>query len=173
MNHIVIIGFMGSGKTRVGKRIAKDLELDFVDLDKIVTAKMKMPVSEIFQRFGEPFYRAMETYSVKSLLQADKRMVISLGAAFPCQEQNEEYIRKLGTVVYLKGSANVILGRLREIPGSPLETTGEEKIIRMLNARDPVYRKFADITVETGVVSFDELVRKIETELKKTVEKKE
>ena len=168
MNHIVIIGFMGSGKTRVGKRIAKDLGLNFVDLDRTVTAKMKMSVSDIFQKFGEPFFRAMETYIVKGLLDSEERMVISLGAACPCQEQNESYIRQLGTVVYLKGSPEVILGRLREVPGSMLESAGEEKVVRMLNARDPVYQKFADITVQTGVVSFEELVKKIEAELDKT-----
>ena len=67
MNHIVVIGFMGSGKTRVGKRLAKDLHLSFVDLDKAITTKVKMSVSEIFKRFGEPFYRAMETFAVKEL----------------------------------------------------------------------------------------------------------
>ena len=126
-----------------------------------------MSASDIFQKFGEPFFRAMETYIVKGLLESEDRMVISLGAACPCQEQNEAYIRQLGTVVYLKGSPEVILGRLREVPGSLLESAGEEKVIRMLHARDPVYQKFADITVQTGVVSFEELVKKIETKLEK------
>ena len=166
MNHIVIIGFMGSGKTRVGKRIAKDLNLPFADLDKIVAAKLKMSASEIFQKYGEPFYRAMETYTIKNLLgENTEKMVISLGAAFPCQEQNAEYIRKLGTVVYLKGSPEVILGRLRGMPGNDMEEAEEEKLVRLMHARDPVYKKFADITVQTGVVSFEELVTGIEKKL--------
>ena len=54
MNHIVIIGFMGSGKTRVGKRLANDLNMPFVDVDKAIVKKMGMSIKEIYQRFGEP-----------------------------------------------------------------------------------------------------------------------
>ena len=59
MNHIVVIGFMGSGKTRVGKRLSSDLGLTFVDVDKVIVRKMNMPVKEIFQRFGEPYYLSL------------------------------------------------------------------------------------------------------------------
>ena len=62
MNHIVIIGFMGSGKTRVGKRLAKDFNLPFVDVDRVVSKKMNLTMKEIFDRFGEPFYRARARY---------------------------------------------------------------------------------------------------------------
>ena len=56
MNHIVVIGFMGSGKTRVGKRLSSDLGLTFVDVDKVIVKKMNMSVKEILQKFGEPYY---------------------------------------------------------------------------------------------------------------------
>ena len=59
MNHVVIIGFMGSGKTRVGKQLSKDLGLPFVDLEKIITKRMNLSAREIFERFGEPYYRAL------------------------------------------------------------------------------------------------------------------
>ena len=104
MNHIVIIGFMGSGKTRVGKRLAKDFDIPFVDIDRVVTKKMNLSSKEIFDRFGEPFYRALETTAVKALIEDPEQKVISLGSGLPMQEQNEKYIKKLGTVVYLKGS---------------------------------------------------------------------
>ncbi len=169
MSHIVVIGFMGSGKTRVGKRLAKDLELPFIDLDKAIATRMKMSVSDIFKKFGEPFYRALETYLVKLLVEDRTRTVVSLGAAFPMQEQNEELMRQLGTVIYLKGSGETLLERIRSSPGNVLERgeTTEDKILRMLNARDPVYQKFADITVVTGVKSFDGLIEQIEGELVK------
>ena len=79
MNHVVIIGFMGSGKTRVGKQLAKDLELPFVDLDRLITKKMNLSSREIFEKFGEPYYRALETLAVKQLIQDPERKVISLG----------------------------------------------------------------------------------------------
>ena len=77
MNHIVIIGFMGSGKTRVGKRLAKDLGLPFIDVDRLIVKKMNMSVKEVFERFGEPFYRALETMAVKELSTDGERKVIS------------------------------------------------------------------------------------------------
>ena len=90
MNHIVIIGFMGSGKTRVGKRLSKDLGLEFVDVDKVITKRMNLTVKDIFRRFGEPFYRALETTTIKALIQDEERKVISLGAGLPMQEQNKK-----------------------------------------------------------------------------------
>ena len=103
MNHIVIIGFMGSGKTRVGKRLSQDLNLPFVDVDKVIVRKMDLSIKEIFQRFGEPFYRALETMTIKSLLEDPERKVISLGSGLPMQEQNEKYLKKLKTIIYIKG----------------------------------------------------------------------
>ena len=66
MNHVVIIGFMGSGKTRVGKQLSKDLGLQFVDLDKLITKKMNLSAREIFEKFGEAYYRALETVALKA-----------------------------------------------------------------------------------------------------------
>lgn len=167
MNHIVVIGFMGSGKTRVGKRLAKDFQLPFVDLDKAVTTKMKMPVSEIFKRFGEPFYRAMETFMVKELMEDSQKKVISLSAAFPAQEQNEKYMKNLGTVVYLKASPEVILERLEATGDERLKNgeISEEKIRKMLHGRAPVYEKQADVVAVTGVKPFEGLIREIEEKL--------
>ena len=108
MNHIVIIGFMGSGKTRVGKRLAKDLGLPFIDVDRLIVKKMNMSVKEVFERFGEPFYRALETMAVKELSTDGERKVISVSAGLPLQEQNQKYLQNMGTIIYLKGSAATI-----------------------------------------------------------------
>ena len=145
MNHVVIIGFMGSGKTRVGKQLSKDLGLPFVDLEKIITKRMNLSAREIFERFGEPYYRALETLALKQLIQDSERKVISLGAGLPLQEQNEKYLRELGTVVYLKGSLATLKKRLIQ--------------------RDPVYLMFADSQVTTGEVPFEELIKEIEEKL--------
>ena len=168
MNHIVIIGFMGSGKTRVGKRLSKDLSLPFVDVDKVITKKMDMSVKEVFQRFGEPFYRALETMTIKALIEDPEKKVISLGSGLPIQEQNQKYIGQLGTVVYLKGSADTLKKRL-EGGGStsPLLEGGDidEKVKKLLKQRDPIYAKFANIQVVTGVKPFDDLIKEIEEKL--------
>lgn len=147
MNHVVIIGFMGSGKTRVGKQLSKDLGLPFVDLEKIITKRMNLSAREIFERFGEPYYRALETLALKQLIQDSERKVISLGAGLPLQEQNEKYLRELGTVVYLKGSLATLKKRLEGSKKDPM-LDGEDrddKIKKLLKQRDPVYEKFLDL----------------------------
>ena len=119
MNHIVIIGFMGSGKTRVGKRLAKDLGLPFIDVDRLIVKKMNMSVKEVFERFGEPFYRALETMAVKELSTDGERKVISVSAGLPLQEQNQKYLQNMGTIIYLKGSAATLIKRLKEATIQP------------------------------------------------------
>ena len=160
MNHIVIIGFMGSGKTRVGKRLAKDLGLPFIDVDRLIVKKMNMSVKEVFERFGEAFYRALETMAVKELSTDSERKVISVSAGLPLQEQNQKYLQSMGTIIYLKGSAATLIKRLEGTENK------EEKIKKLLKQRDPVYEKFADIKVVTGVKPFDELIAEIEEKLK-------
>ena len=160
MNHVVIIGFMGSGKTRVGKQLSKDLGLSFVDLERLITRKMNMSAREIFQRFGEPYYRALETVALKQLIQDNERRVISLGAGLPLQEQNEKYLKELGTLATLKK-------RLEGSSKDPMldGDDRDEKIKKLLKQRDPVYQKFADVTVVTGEKPFEELIKEIEEKL--------
>ncbi len=167
MNHIVIIGFMGSGKTRVGKRLAQDLDLPFVDVDRMIIKKMGMSIKELFEKFGEPFYRAMETVIIKELVEDTEQRIISLGSGLPMQEQNQKYIKKLGTVVYLKGSLATLTKRLDGSSNPLIEGDDQtDKIKKLLKQRDPVYAKYADITVVTGEQPFESLIKEIETELK-------
>lgn len=167
MNHIVIIGFMGSGKTRVGKRLAEDMNLPFVDVDKVIVKKMNLSIREINQKFGDPFYRALETMTIKELINTKERMVISLSAGLPLQEQNDPYIKKLGTVVYLKGSLETLKKRLEGSSKDPLldGDDRDEKIKKLLKQRDPVYAKYADIVAVTGVKPFEGLIQEIKEKL--------
>ncbi|MGN8630903.1 shikimate kinase [Blautia sp. HCP3S3_G3] len=167
MNHIVIIGFMGSGKTRVGKRLAQEYGLPFIDVDRVVTKKMNLTISEIFQRFGEPYYRALETLVIKELTNDKERKVISLGSGLPIQEQNQKYLKDLGTIIYLKGSLETLKKRLEAGSNNPLleGDDREDKIKKLLKQRDPVYAKYADIEVITGVKPFEALIEEIKEKL--------
>ncbi len=163
MRHIVLIGFMGSGKTKTGKRLAEELGLTFVDVDKKITSEMKMSVTDIFSRFGEVFFRALETKTIKELRQMEKRAVISVGGGLPMQEQNHKYLKELGTVVYLKGSPETLQKRLGGDQSRPLLSGAnmEEKLRQMLKTREPVYEKLADVTVITSGQPMKKLIREI------------
>ena len=157
------------GAKRAGIRniLSRDLGLPFVDLEKLIVKKMNLSVREIFEKFGEPFFRALETMALKELINDSERRVISLGSGLPLQEQNQKYLKELGTVVYLKGSLETLKKRLEGSSKDPL-LDGEDrddKIKKLLKQRDPVYQKFADIQVVTGVKPFEELVHEIEEKL--------
>ncbi len=176
MNHIVIIGFMGSGKTRVGKKLSQDLGIPFVDVDKVVTGKMNMSMKEIFQRFGEPFYRALETVEIKDLAQDPEQKVISVGSGVPLLEQNQKYLKEMGTVVYIKGSYETLRKRLESSGNYPIsdeedQEEQEEKLRKMIRQRDQVYEKFKDVEVVTGVKSFEGLIKEIEEKLEPYLKK--
>ena len=147
MNHVVIIGFMGSGKTRVGKQLSRDLGLPFVDLEKLIVKKMNLSVREIFEKFGEPFFRALETMALKELINDSERRVISLGSGLPLQETLKKRLEGSSKDPLLDGEDR------------------DDKIKKLLKQRDPVYQKFADIQVVTGVKPFEELVHEIEEKL--------
>lgn len=170
MNHIVIIGFMGSGKTKVGKHLASDLNLQFVDVDKAITEKMKMNIGELNEKFGEPYYRALETFFIKELLQDSQQKVISLSSGGPMQEQNAKYLKELGTIVYLKASAGTLIKRLEKSGGNTIleSEDGEEKFKKLLKQREPVYEKFSDVQVVTGVKPFMELIEEIKQKIEAT-----
>ncbi len=173
-NHIVIIGFNGSGKKRVGKRLAKDLGLPYVDVDKEIVRKMKMSINEIYTRFGEPFYRALETTQIKELAEIDLKCVISVGAGLPLQEQNHKCLKELGTVVYLKASVETLAKRLQDSGNFHGGENVPERIKKLLAVRGPIYEKMADLEVVTGEKPFDDLIDEIEKKLEnceKTVEK--
>ena len=105
MNHIVIIGFMGSGKTRVGKRLAKDFNLPFVDVDRVVSKKMNLTMKEIFDRFGEPFYRALETTVTTKALDRmiRNRRSFLWGPVFRCRNRMQNILKKLGNCSIFEG----------------------------------------------------------------------
>lgn len=169
MGHIVLIGFMGSGKTETGKRLAKEMGIPFLDVDKKITSEMRMSVADIFSRFGEVFFRALETKAIKELGETEERMVISVGGGLPMQPQNHKYLKKMGTIVYLKGSVDTLKKRLRGDRTRPLLQGAdlEGKIRKMLASREPVYEELADITVVTANQPFGELIRQIREELEK------
>lgn len=167
MRHIVLIGFMGSGKTETGKRLAQEMKLPFLDVDKKITSEMRMSVADIFNRFGEVFFRALETKAIKELGQEKQRMVISVGGGLPMQQQNHKYLKEIGIVVYLKGSVDTLKKRLQGDRTRPLLQGAdlEGKIRKMLAAREPVYEKLADVTVVTADQPYSELIRQIRTQV--------
>jgi shikimate kinase len=112
-NHILyIIGFMGSGKTTAGKRIASLLGWTFVDLDRKIEEHTGLKIPDIFSRYGEDFFRKVEAEVLKSLV-TDSDTVISTGGGTPCYGDNMEFMLGTGLTIYLKLTPVQLMTRLR------------------------------------------------------------
>lgn len=141
MNRIVLMGFMGAGKTTIGKRLAKVLGCRFLDTDEMIEQEQERKISDIFQKDGEAAFRDMETELLKRLKQSDEMFVLSIGGGMPVREENRELLREIGTVIYLKTSKEEIIRRVSGDQNRPLLQGGslEEKVTSLMTAREQIY----------------------------------
>ncbi|WP_417359380.1 shikimate kinase [Galbibacter sp.] len=111
---IVLIGYMGSGKSTVGKVLAKQLEMDFIDFDNYIEAKENRSIPEIFKQKGEVYFRNKETQYLGELLDENPNVVVSLGGGTPCFGTNMQTIVEASpNVFYLKLSVDKLISRLK------------------------------------------------------------
>lgn len=163
MKNIILIGFMGAGKTTLGRQLSRQLGVSFVDTDERIEQEQGRKISNIFEKEGEQFFRNLETKQLQKLLQEDKRRVISVGGGLPVQEQNHELLKQLGSTVYLKATKETLVQRLSGDTGRPLLQGGnlEDKIKQLMHAREHVYEQVADVTVQTDNMGLLEAVKAI------------
>jgi shikimate kinase len=161
MNSIVLVGFMGAGKTVVGRRLAELLDMVFVDLDELIEEKLKMSVNEIFERFGEHFFREVERDVVSEISNRD-RLVVATGGGIVLDSRNVENLKDLGCLIHLFARPDVILDRTKDSHRRPLlETRDREvRIERLLNERKPFYAK-AHYEIDTSDLDVEDIAEKI------------
>lgn len=150
--NIVLSGFMGCGKTTVGRRLAAALGMKFVDMDLYIEKKIGKTVREIFDEYGEAYFRALETETVRELSES-KDYVIATGGGTLMQPQNvEEFHRGGGTIYYLDVPLAALQERLKNDRRRPLLQTPDRRAVieRLLNERKPKYLASADIVVDAG-----------------------
>ncbi len=163
MDNIILIGFMGCGKTSVGMRLAERLAFRFSDTDRIIEEGCKKSISSIFAEEGEEFFRKLETNTIKGLIGRLTDTVLSVGGGLPVKEENAGLLRQLGQVVYLKASRETIRKRLAGDTTRPLLSgeQAEEKTDALLKFRTPIYEAAAHITVTTDGRKFDDIIDEI------------
>lgn len=163
MKRIVLMGFMGAGKTTIGKALAEKLSWDFIDTDAEIEKEQGRKISEIFETEGEQAFRDMETRLLKKLEKSEERFVLSIGGGMPVKEENRELLRQIGTVVYLKATKEELVRRLSGDTSRPLLQGGalEEKVAALMAARESIYVETAHQEVVTDGKSVKELIEKI------------
>lgn len=169
-DNIILIGFMGCGKTSVGIRLSYRLKRIMIDTDKWIERRQGMSVSEIFATQGEEAFRGMETECLRELLRTANEQIISVGGGLPMREENHGLLKKLGRVFYLSASPETIYGRVKSDTSRPLLQVADpmEQICTLLKQRAPVYEACADVILEVSGKTFDEILDQIEQEMKGT-----
>lgn len=167
-DHVIMTGFMGAGKTTVGKALAKKENIPFLDTDQLIEQKAGMTISRIFEVQGEEAFRNMETAVLEELQNRTERSVISVGGGLPLREENRELLWKLGTVVYLKVQPETVLERLKGDRTRPMLQGGEakERVTTLLAYRTPLYQKAANLVVEADDKRVGEIADEIMEKLK-------
>lgn len=163
---IVLIGFMGTGKSSVGRRLARTTGSPRFDTDQMIATALKMPITKIFARLGEERFREEET-TVLEKLEAAQPSIIVTGGGVVLRAKNIERLHELGTVVCLTADLPTLLKRLARRSHRPLLQTENrvETVQTLLLKREPLYREAADFTVDTSALSHDQVAQSIEDSL--------
>jgi shikimate kinase len=151
MKNIVLTGFMGTGKTAVGRELSRLLSMQLVDIDAEIESTRKMTINEIFKRFGEKCFRDIETETIRKYASG-RNLIISTGGGAVLREENMEALRENGIVFCLDACAETILERTGRSDDRPLLRTEDPmaKIKELLSFRRPFYEKAGTLIATDG-----------------------
>jgi shikimate kinase len=161
IRNLALVGFMGAGKTAVGRLVAEHLRFKFVDTDELIETRTGRTIPQIFAQDGESHFRALEKEVVQQLAETQK-LVISTGGGLPTNQANLDQLKQHALVVCLWASADKIYERVRTQTHRPLLQTTDPfaKIQELLAARAPFYRQ-ADVLLNTDNRSVRQVAQQV------------
>ena len=149
-SNIVLIGFMGSGKTTTGLKLSYKLHMPVEDTDRLIEKKQGISISEIFAQDGEEAFRRMETELLRDIVGRKYGRILSVGGGMPVREENRALLKQCGKVFYLRAKAETIYDRIKEDTTRPLLQCADplSKIQELLAERSEAYEKCADVILD-------------------------
>lgn len=167
MKSVVLIGFMGSGKTTVGIRLSWKLKMSVEDTDKMIERRAGKSISDIFATEGESAFRQMETNLLKEISEKNYSRILSVGGGTPVNPVNRPLLKKCGTVVYLRLQPETVYKRLKDDIQRPLLQCDDplERIRTLLATRESAYTECADIIIDVDDITIDQVVDEILKEM--------
>jgi shikimate kinase len=158
---LVLIGFMGTGKSSLGRLLAKKLNYRFIDTDQLIEERQGCSITKIFSQVGEVGFRRLENELARELVLAES-VVIATGGGFPLNPENIALLRRNGLIITLQATAETIYRRVCQEQHRPLLAEGDplNRIITLLAARAPIYQN-TDLTLDTTAKSLDALVAEV------------
>ena len=146
--NIAIIGFMGTGKTTVSSALSKITGLKEIDVDAYIVEKAKMSISEIFEKYGEEYFRNLETESLREIAN-NKNQIISCGGGAVLKDENVDILKNSGTIVLLTATPETIFDRVKDHTHRPIlnNDMSLSHVKSLMEKREPRYQSVADIKV--------------------------
>jgi shikimate kinase len=169
--NIVLIGYRGSGKSTVGRRLAVRLKLKFVDIDDLIEERQGVPISDIVNSHGWGHFRKLEKGTIEEISKRD-RLIIAPGGGAVLDTDNVKALRKNGFIIWLKADKQTLLKRLNQDPGTNTRRptlTGQgtsEELKEVMSLREPIYERVSEIQIDTSRLDVKTVVENILTVLK-------
>jgi shikimate kinase len=165
---IVLIGFMGAGKSSVGRTLARITGLARFDTDELVSVQFGLTIPEIFDIHGEEKFREAETEALRQLSDKGHAIIVT-GGGIVLRPENVALLRKLGFIVNLEADEEILFRRISRRTTRPLLRTENPRatLMKLLRLRRPRYREVADIQVDTSLLRHDQVAKRILEEIQK------
>jgi shikimate kinase len=163
-DNVLLVGFMGAGKSVCGRLLARRLGRCFIETDDMIVSREGRSIPEIFRERGEEAFRRLEAETLEAL-RLKSGDVIATGGGLPCREGRMEALRALGT--WLRGDLPALLERAGRIGGRPMLERSPAEVEALYRAREPYYAR-AHITIDTVGLGVDQVVSRVLTALRET-----
>ena len=163
-SNLILIGFMGTGKSTIARQLSKQLDKPFFEMDEMIVQKEGMEISDIFKEKGEDYFRNVETTLLKNLLQKE-RGILSCGGGIVLRDENIQAMKNHGTVILLTATPETILKRVKHNQSRPV-LNGKKNIndiTKLMKERESRYQMAADITISTDDKSLSQICEEITT----------
>jgi len=169
--NLVLIGYRGSGKSTVGRKLASRLKMKFVDIDDLIEDHQGVPISDIVKSHGWGHFRKLERSAIEEITKED-RIIIAPGGGAVLNSDNVNALRKNGLILWLKADKQTLLKRLHQDPGTNTRRptlTGKgtsEELKEVMSVREPIYERVSEIQIDTSTLDVETVVEKVLTVVK-------